>query len=362
MDQAVEAGSVVAVTGASGFVGRYVVRELARRGYRVRGLVRDRQKAREVLSLGGGHAGHAGHGHGSVTMVEGDALDARVMDELMMGPEGAAKACVNLIGIIREASGQTFRKSHVETTRSAIEACQRLMKKQEPRLASKTRSITGSGLRFLQMSALGVSHEGISEYQQTKWEAEMLVRGSGLGWTIFRPSMIHGAGSEFLEMAKGWVNGEKPPYFFIPYFTRQQADTRVPLGPMNRVEPEIQPVYVEDVAWAFGEALARGGTAGEIYNLAGPEKLTWPVMMTLLRDHLPGGQDTLYPFGLSSSIAARAALGAKLLGLRDVLPFDEGMALMGGQDSTAELNKAKAQLGWHPREFSRALPEYAGAV
>ncbi len=81
MDQAVEAGSVVAVTGASGFVGRYVVRELARlAGSAVRGLVRDRQKAREVLPLGGSG------GHGSVTVVEEGVLDQRVMDEVDDGP------------------------------------------------------------------------------------------------------------------------------------------------------------------------------------------------------------------------------------------------------------------------------------
>lgn len=340
MDQAVTAGSVVAVTGASGFVGRYLVRELLRRGYCVRGLVRDRQKARGVLPA----SSTTGPG---LSLVEGDVLDERALAELIGGASSGkpARACINLIGIIREGGGMTFRKAHVEAPKACVAMCKRF------------------GVdRFVQMSALGVSEEGICEYQRTKFEGELLVRRSGLDWTVFRPSIIHGAGSELIEMVKGWASGERAPYFFLPYFTRQVPDTRVPLGPMNREDPVVQPVYVEDVAWAFGEALARREAIGEVYNLVGSETLNWPAMLMKLRDELPGGQDTQYPFGLSSRIAAAAARGAKIFGLGDVLPFDEGMAKMGGKDATAELGKVRAQLGFNPRGFSQTLPEYAHAV
>lgn len=335
MQQAVPAGSVVAVTGASGFVGRHVVRELLARGFKVRALVRERESARGVLPTM----------PGSLTLVRGDAMDSRAVDELLTGGGAKAAACIHLIGIIREADGLTFRKAHVETARSIIEGCKR-----------------GGVDRYVHMSALGVSHEGVTDYQKTKWEAEILVRASGLDWTIFRPSMILGPGSEFLKMAKGWVSGEAPPYFFIPFFTRAVPDTRVPLGPMNRVEPNVQPVYVGDVAQAFAGALERPATVGEIYNLAGPDVMSWPTLLTKLRDELPGGTDTVHPFGVPSKQAAAVARAAKWVGLGELLPFDEGMALMGGEDSTAEVAKVRAHLGLALRGVDETLPTYAAAV
>lgn len=354
MHQAVEPGSVVAVTGAAGFVGRYVVRELAGRGYRVRALVRDRQAARDVLPVGVVRGTEP-----AVALVEGDVFDPRAMDELLTSG-GPARACINLIGIIREEAGQTFRKAHVEATRACIEACQRAGRAQEPRPAAKTPPVTGT--RFIQMSALGVGYEGVTEYQRTKYEAEELVRRSGLLWTIFRPGMIHGAGSKFVKMVQGWVSGEQAPWIFIPYFTRVVPDTRVPLGPFNRKEPVVQPVFVEDVARAFATALERPGAIGEVYNLVGSETLSWPRMMKMFRDELPGGTDTLLPFGLPALLAARVAKAAKFMGLGDLLPFDEGMARMGGEDSTAEGIKVREQLGLTPRGFSETLPMYAPAV
>ncbi|MCC6677610.1 MAG: NAD(P)H-binding protein [Phycisphaerales bacterium] len=335
MHQAVPAGSVVAVTGASGFVGRHVVKELLARGFKVRALVRERESARGVLPAA----------PGAVTLVQGDATDSRVVDDLLAGGGARAGACIHLIGIIRQAHGTTFRKAHVETTRSVIEGCRR------------------AGVdRYVHMSALGVSHEGTTAYQKTKWEAEIMVRASGLDWTIFRPGMILGPGSKFLEMAKGWVSGEAPPYFFIPFFSRAVPDTRVPLGPMNRQDPVVQPVFVGDVAEAFVGALLRPGTIGEIYNLVGPDVMSWPALLTKLRDEIPSGTDTLHPFGVPSKQAAAIARAAKWVGLGDLLPFDEGMAVMGGQDSTAEVAKVRAHLGLSLRGVDETLPAYAASV
>ena len=58
----------------------------------------------------------------------------------------------------------------------------------------------------------------VSDYHTTKYRAEQYVRESGLDWTIFRPSIIHGPGGEFMRMVAGWARGTKAPYFFMPYF------------------------------------------------------------------------------------------------------------------------------------------------
>lgn len=330
------AGMTVAVTGATGFVGRHVVRELLQRGMNVRALVRSREKARDVLPR-----------DPRLELVVGDALDSAAAAELMKtdGGRGGVDAVVHLIGIIREArGGVTFERMHVGTTRTLLAAAQ----------AAGVR-------RWVQMSALGVREDGCCAYQRTKWEAEQLVRRSGLDWTIFRPGMIHGPGSEFLEMAEGWVSGQTAPWLFIPYFTRGVEDTSVPLGGVRQVDPVIAPVYVEDVAAAFGRALQTDDAIGEIYNLAGPEVMSWPEFLTTLRDGM-GGHERMQPWGIPAGVAALKAKAAAVVGLGGLMPFDEGMALMGAEDSVAETTKVAEQLGVRLRPFRGAFAGYAAEL
>jgi NADH dehydrogenase len=321
----------VAVTGASGFVGRRVVAELRSRGHDVRALVRD-------LARGGDALGR----DEAITLVEGDILDADALDRLVEG----ADAAVHLVGIIREApGGQTFDRMHVGATESILAACAR-----------------AGVCRYAHMSALGVGAEGVCEYQRSKHEAETRVRDSDLDWTIFRPGLIHGAGSGFVEMVVGWVRAEEFPRSFIPYFSRSVEDTSVFLGPVHQEPPVVAPVAVEDVAWCFAEALERDRTIGEVYNLAGPDPMPFPQMLLRFRDAIPGAKTTLHPRGIPASIAARGARLARTLRLDALLPFDEGMARMGAQDSVAEHEKAEAHLGWTPSHFGDRLEAYAPSL
>ena len=108
----------------------------------------------------------------------------KVLDRLV----SRADACVNLIGIIREASGrQTFHRLHTLTTRAVVEACEE-----------------GGVPRLLQMSALGVKANAPTEYQRTKYEGEEAVQLSRLDWTIFRPGLIHGSDGEFKKTVQSW--------------------------------------------------------------------------------------------------------------------------------------------------------------
>ncbi len=323
----------VAVTGSTGFVGREIVAALLRAGYSVRALVRDRRKA-AVLPRSSGSA--------KLSTIEGDVHDGRAPTDLLEG----AQACIHLIGIIREArNGVTFHRTHVAATRIMTQACT------EARVS-----------RFVHMSALNVSDQGICPYQTTKWEAEQIVRRSGLDWTIFRPGLIHGPGSEFLAEATKWVKGEVPPYFFLPYFTRGVEDTGVPLGGVRQVIPTVQPVAVEDVAAAFVGAVGNPATIGEVYNLVGSETISWPELLEEIRDQVHGANDGLTPWGIPSSIGAGAATAAQFVGLSSFLPFDAGMALMGGQDSTAETSKVRAHLGLKPAPFRAAFRRYAASL
>jgi len=331
----------VAVAGASGFVGRAVVRELLARGFAVRVLARDRAKARNVLPRQG------------VTIITGEVGTDHAQDNAQSDPSAitnfltGAFACINLIGIIREdrSKGQTFQKCHTQAVKILSDAC-----------------VAAGVTRFVQMSALGVKDVHVSEYQRTKFEGEAILKRSGLDWTIFRPSLIHGAEGEFVQTAIKWCSGNHPPFLFLPYFTRSVEETRVPLGGISQFDPVIAPIYVADVASAFVECLDRPQTFGEIYNLAGPERLTWPAMLRVMRDNIPGANTRLQPFGLPGDIAALGAKFAALAKVGQFLPFDEGMAKMGSEDSFATLDKVRTDIGLTPAPFTQTFKSYASAL
>lgn len=321
----------VAVTGATGFVGGAIVRDALARGWRVRAMARDAEKARRTLPKTDG-----------LEVVTTEISDADGLGGLLDG----ADACIHLIGIIREAEGgQTFKRVHVEATRRIVRACE-----------------AAGVARYVHMSALGASPEGPSKYQKTKYEAEKTVRASSLTWTIFRPGLIHGEGGAFYELLKGWCTGRSAPYAFMPYFTRFEIEgTPGPLNPPRIVAPTVAPVHVDDVAKVFCDAIVTPEAEGEVFPISGPELIRWPDMLRLARDTMPHGKPELRAVGIPGRIAALKARAAEAIGLGGLFPFDEGMALMGERDSWAPLDKARAMLGFDPVGFEESLKAYAGA-
>src|ERR1019366_4976850 len=109
--------------------------------------------------------------HPQVEVIQGDALRPDTLPAAMV----SAQAVIHLIGIIAETSQVTYEQAHTEATRNLLAAARR------------------SGVtRWIQMSAIGTRPFARSRYHLTKWQAEQLVRQSGLDWTIFRPSLIYG--------------------------------------------------------------------------------------------------------------------------------------------------------------------------
>lgn len=319
---------VIAVAGATGFVGRHVVRELLGRGLQVRALVRD-------LARAGGLLGS----HEALTLVEGEAERPEDRAALVRG----ASACVNTIGIIRETPRQTFRACHVGITRGLVGSCEE-----------------AEAGRFVQVSALGVGDEGNCGYRQSKFEAELIVRRSDLAWTILRPGMILGPGSGFLEMARGWVTGKAFPHVALPYFQRHVSGPPIPhLAKLE--DPAIAPISVLDVARAVAESLSRPDTQGEVIDLVGPETTTMPRILSAVRDSTPLAKKWLRLTPMPHSVGVRLARLARPLGLRHALPFDEGMARMAGEDSIASRSKAEALLGFETSPVLRHLASFMAA-
>lgn len=322
-------GMVVAVAGATGFVGSHIVRALLDRGAKVRALVRDAAKARTSLPATAADR---------LVLVPGTLDEPTALGNLCAG----AQAVVNAVGILREDGVQTFERIHIKGTQNLV-----------------TAAIAAGVKHVVQVSALGVKPDGIAEYQRSKWEGEQIVRRSGAAWTIIRPGFIHGVGSEGIDTFLDLMSGETPPYCFIPYFQRWDLDDSMPLGPATPIDPMIQPVHVDDVAAAVASALARESAKGEIYNLVGSESMSWPDMLRFIRDHAPGASENLQPFGIPAPIAAGLAFAAKFIRAGQALPYDFGMAMMGSEDSVGETQKVKKELGVHPRAFRDSFCSYA---
>jgi NADH dehydrogenase len=215
---------LILVTGGSGFVGGHVVHELRGRELPVRCLVRDPRHASKLAAWG-------------CELVEGDVTDPVAVRRSVEG----ADAVVHLVAI-RQGPERDFQRVMVDGTRSLLAAA----------------SEAGAG-RFVHMSALGTSEEtkDLVPYYRAKWETEELVRESGIPSVVFRPS--------FVFARDGGI---------LPTFVKLAR--LAPVTPITGSgRQRIQPIWADDVATYFGEAVTRDDVSGRVYELGGPDAVTW---------------------------------------------------------------------------------------
>lgn len=222
------------LTGGTGFVGREVVRQLCGAGHRVRCLVRDIDRARRLLPS-------------MVELHPGDLMDP---SSLQSG-SAECQGVIHLVGIIIEKGRSTFERIHVQGTTDLLN------------------SATGAGIhRFLHMSALGSRPNATSRYHQTKYQAEQAVIQSGMDWTIFRPSVIFGPTDQFVNLVARMI----------------QAAPVIPV--IGGGESRIQPVSVRNVAACFALAIGNPSSYRKIYELGGPQRLTYNQVYQIISEVL----------------------------------------------------------------------------
>jgi len=210
------------LTGATGFVGGHLLKRLLAEGHKVRALVRDPLKAKLPA--------------GNIEIVPGDVVEGAGLDAGLKNCD----AVIHLVGIIVASGKATFERVHHLGTRNMVEAAQR-----------------NNIRRFVQMSAIGARADGVSEYQTTKWKGEQAVRQSGISHCILRPSLIFGPGSGFVTQMLDIMR--KAP-FFRP----------VP----GSGKPRFRPVFVEDVAACFAQALNNSAVNNKTIELGGADELS----------------------------------------------------------------------------------------
>lgn len=316
----------VMVTGATGFVGRRVIRRLLACGIKPICVVRSPRKL---------FAQHPDVDPKRLTALAGSVGQKPVLQRAA----DLSQAVVHLVGIIiqRRLHGQSFQRIHVDGTRNVVEAARR------------------AGIhRFIHLSALGVQSDADSAYHRTKWVAEECVRSGNLDWTIFRPSLIHGPRGEFMRLMRRLICGAAPP--LIPYFGSGRA--------------RIQPVSVHDVAHCVVEALLRAKLIGSVLPLGGPTAYTWMEFYQVCRALLPGAR-TWKPFvsiPVPMAYAMSLLTGPPLAVAELVVPsvgifrFDRGQVWMSQQDCICDHTSAQSVFGIRMRSFEEELAGYADQI
>jgi uncharacterized protein YbjT (DUF2867 family) len=216
--------SAICLLGGSGFVGRSIADQACARGLRVRVLTRSPARSRALTVLP------------TVELMRGDVHDVPTLVRAFEGVD----AVVNLVGILHESAGRTFSAVHAELPRRVAQAC------------------AASGARhLLHMSALGAAPDAPSAYLRSKAAGEAAVReaAGAVPWTVLRPSVIFGEDDRFLNLFAGLVRA-------------------FPVIPLAAAHARFSPVWVEDVARCFVEALGDARTFGQSYELCGPQILT----------------------------------------------------------------------------------------
>lgn len=224
---------LVTVFGGSGFIGRHLVRALAKSGWRIRVAVRRPDLAFHLQPLG------------RVGQIHAVQANVRVQDSVDRAAEGS-DAIVNLVGILYQSGKQRF---------DAVQA---------QGAAAVARAAAANKAQLVQFSAIGADADSKSEYARSKAAGAAAALAAVPGATIVKPSIVFGPEDEF--------------------FNRFAAMARIsPILPLiGGGQTRFQPVFVGDVAGAVDAILAGQGKPGTTYELGGPEVRTFEELMQLM--------------------------------------------------------------------------------
>ena len=251
---------LVTVFGGSGFVGRHVVRALAKRGFRIRVAVRRPDLAGFLQPLGN---------VGQISFVQANLRYRKSVDAAVHGSDHV----VNCVGILFEAGRNTFDSVQDFGARAVAEA---------------TRSV---GATLTHVSAIGADANAQSLYARSKGRAEKSILETVPEAVILRPSIIFGPEdgffNKFAEMAR-----------FSPV---------LPL--VGGGNTAFQPIYVTDVAEAVAKAVEGKVVRGRIYEIGGPDVLTFKACLEILLKTIDRKRTLLpIPFGIASLIGSVASM------------------------------------------------------
>ena len=219
---------MILVAGGTGFIGGAIVRELARRGERVAVLSHRTERAR---------ARFPGL---DVEVRAGDARDA-----------GSLRRAVE--GVETVISSMQFPNYPAENPKKGF-TFDEVDARGNERLAAAAQE---AGVKtYVYLSGAGAAPDAAKHWFRAKWRAEQAIIGSGLRYSIFRPSWVYGPGDQSMNR----------------YVTFARLLPVVPV--IGNGRQRLQPVFVEDVARAVADSLTTEAAANQVFEIGGPDVMT----------------------------------------------------------------------------------------
>lgn len=225
--------TLVTVFGGSGFLGRNVVRALAKRDFRIRVAVRRPELAGHLQPLG-----RVGQIHAVQTNLRYPAsVEAAMRD---------SHVAINLVGILAASGAQSFDSVQAKGAETVAKAA------------------AAAGARMVHVSAIGADENSTSAYARSKAAGEKAVLAAVPSATVLRPSVVFGPEDQFTNR----------------FAALARMSPALPLigGGLTK----MQPVYVGDVANAVAQAADGLTKSGATYELGGPEVLTMREIMEII--------------------------------------------------------------------------------
>jgi len=243
----------VAVIGGSGFIGRYVVEDVAQKGAVVTVIGRHATEALFLKPAGG---------VGQVALVNGSIAE----EDLLRAALKDCEAVINCAGILFEGAGQTFDMAH----------------HQGPAKLARIAKAAGAG-HFVHISALGADANSPSSYARSKAAGELAVREAFPEATILRPSVVFGPEDQFFNRFASMA-------CTLPFLPLIGGGTT-----------RFQPVFVNDVADAVEAALEQETARGRTFELCGPKIYSFKELMELMLAEIRRQKCLVsLPFGVAS--------------------------------------------------------------
>ncbi|HEU0117192.1 MAG TPA: complex I NDUFA9 subunit family protein [Alphaproteobacteria bacterium] len=295
----------ITVFGGTGFLGRHIIRRLARTGAVIRVPTRDPEKGLILKPMG--DVGQIVPFHSSIHRDADVAMAVKGSDIV-----------INLLGTLCEKGRGTFQAVHVEAT---------------ARIARLSKEHNVS--RLIHMSAIGANVNSGSAYARSKAAAEQAMRIFFGDATTLRPSIVFGPEDKFFNRFASYAK-------LLPFLPLIGGGTN-----------KFQPIYVGDVADAVMAALEKSETRGQMYELGGAEIYSFRELMELMLKVI--GRKRLFlnvPYGWAS-------FKASLLELLPEPPLTrDQVELLKGDNVVHENVKTMAALGITPTSLEVILPTY----
>lgn len=291
----------ITILGGTGFVGSVLVTQLDQAGYQIKVLSRRREAAKHLILLP------------NVQVVDCDIADNHALKDALKGSD----AVINLVGVLHDSSKNSFEKIHHQLPRRVAQLCEEL------------------GIsRLIHMSALQANNHAPSQYLRSKAMGEEAINefSKKLDITVFKPSVIFGRGDSFITLFANLVR-------YLPVIALAKPNAK------------FQPIWVEDVAQCFVNALENTATYGNSYELGGPTVYTLRQLVQKVMDILNKQRPII---GLNDTLSMAQGFALELLPIK-LMTRDNIRSMQ--VDNVCSLPIA-AELNVEPTALEVIAPEY----